>query len=45
MGQKRDLEAIDTFVPAYLRLTQAERQWLDQNPQKDNDDDSYVQRV
>ncbi|MHC3377402.1 tRNA (adenosine(37)-N6)-threonylcarbamoyltransferase complex dimerization subunit type 1 TsaB [Ligilactobacillus equi] len=45
VGQKRDLEAIDTFVPAYLRLTQAERQWLDQNPQKDNNDDSYVQRV
>ena len=44
LGKERPVEDTLTFVPHYLRLTQAEVQWMEKHPGKDQAD-SYVEKV
>ena len=45
LGQFATPVAIQTFVPNYLRLTQAEMQWLEKHPEGKAHDESYVEKV
>lgn len=46
LGKDKAPEDVLTFTPDYLRLTQAEVQWLEKNPGKDQiDNDDYVEKV
>ncbi|MDK6809848.1 tRNA (adenosine(37)-N6)-threonylcarbamoyltransferase complex dimerization subunit type 1 TsaB [Ligilactobacillus agilis] len=45
LGQVATPVAIQTFVPNYLRLTQAEMQWLEKHPEGKAHDESYVEKV
>jgi hypothetical protein len=44
LGKDRPVADTLTFVPHYLRLTQAEVQWMENHPGKDQAD-SYVEKV
>ena len=44
LGKDRPVADTLTFVPHYLRLTQAEVQWMEKHPGKDQAD-SYVEKV
>ena len=44
LGKERPVADTLTFVPHYLRLTQAEVQWMEKHPGKDQAD-SYVEKV
>ena len=45
LGQNKPNEDINSFVPSYLRLTQAEMQWLEKNPKENQLDAKYVEKV
>lgn len=46
LGQQKQPVDIQTFVPSYLRLTQAEVQWLEKNPGKGIvDNGTYVEKI
>lgn len=45
LGLAKQAEDIDSFVPAYLRLTQAELQWLEKNPEGTQSDGKYVEKI
>ena len=42
--QKQALENYYTFVPAYLRVTEAERNWKEKHP-NDESKESYVRQI
>lgn len=42
--QKTELENVYTFVPAYLRVTEAERNWKEKHPNDENKE-SYVRQI
>jgi tRNA threonylcarbamoyladenosine biosynthesis protein TsaB len=42
--QKQELENVYTFVPAYLRVTEAERNWKEKHPNDENRE-SYVRQI
>ncbi|KRN88421.1 tRNA (adenosine(37)-N6)-threonylcarbamoyltransferase complex dimerization subunit type 1 TsaB [Ligilactobacillus ceti] len=44
LGLQEQPEDIHNFVPKYLRLTQAETQWLEKNPENKGQED-YVRKV
>lgn len=46
LGLELSAADFDTFVPEYLRLTQAETQWLEKNPQENQrGNNNYVRKV
>lgn len=45
LGLTKQPSEIQTFVPAYLRLTQAELQWLEKNPEGTKTDGKYVEKI
>lgn len=44
LGQQKQPSQVDTFVPRYLRLTQAEVQWMEKHPGKDAYG-TYVEKI
>lgn len=45
LGRQMKPVQISDFVPRYLRLTQAETQWLQNNPEGKKYDESYVKKI
>ena len=45
LGKDAQPSDVLNFVPHYLRLTQAEVQWMEKHPGKDQADGSYVEKV
>ena len=45
LGEKKAPVDVNEFVPAYLRLTQAEMQWLEKHPERRDYHESYVEKV
>lgn len=45
LGAKENTSDIDSFVPQYKRLTQAELQWMEKHPEEKNSHGSYVEKV
>lgn len=45
LGQNEQPATVHSFVPNYLRLTQAEMQWLEKHPEGKAHDESYIEKV
>ncbi|GBG95522.1 tRNA threonylcarbamoyladenosine biosynthesis protein TsaB [Ligilactobacillus salitolerans] len=45
LGRFADPVNVNDFVPNYLRLTQAETQWLAQNPKEKDNNGAYVKKI
>lgn len=45
LGKEMEPVDIDTFVPQYRRLTQAELQWMEKHPEEKDHHASYIEKV
>lgn len=45
LGEKEKCVDVNDFVPNYLRMTQAEAQWLEKHPEGKDEHDSYVEKI
>lgn len=45
IGENEKCVDVNDFVPNYLRMTQAEAQWLEKHPEGKDEHDSYVEKI
>lgn len=45
LGEKEKCVDVNDFVPNYLRMTQAEAQWLEKHPEGKDEHDPYVEKI